>query len=153
VRGERWSFRSYLCGFSPPTPRPLWLWLEREAKAGAFAYTGEREEAKAGAFAYTGEREEAKAGAFAYTPPRCGLLCKFFQDAKPKRRRKTAMDANPAPISPRMFGSGIGLAVRERLLKSTLSTGDTVLGFRNPSAPGKNSIPSFPLGIEIPFVY
>jgi TPR repeat protein len=41
VRGERWSFRSYLCGFSPPTPRPLWLRLEREAKAGASLTRGE----------------------------------------------------------------------------------------------------------------
>ena len=89
-----------------------------------------------------GLRERQRLEPSLTTPPRCGLLCKFFQDAKPKRRRKTAMDANPAPISPRMFGSGIGLAVRERLLNSTLSTGDTVLGFRNPSAPAKNSIPS-----------
>jgi hypothetical protein len=77
----------------------------------------------------------------------------YRDQQKAKRRRIIAMTARLAPISPRMPGSGAGLAVRERLLNSTLSTGDTVLGFRNPSAPAKKSIPSFPVGIEFPFVY
>jgi hypothetical protein len=85
VRGERWSFRSYLCGFSPPTPRPLWLWLEREAKAGAFAYTGERT-GKGWSLRLRGERK-AKAGAFAYTGRERQRLEPSLTRGREKRQR------------------------------------------------------------------